>query len=324
MTLPGGSSTPTTGPNTDNRMISSEFQVAFNNSRPITFSQQGGWTMTSCTIICGPADNCHLVTYSDVNSGYFNGPVTWENPHFEVLGVGNSVHYLDAPSTGPSYFVGINIKGGNYVVSNNTPILDYDRTTQGKQPILQSSFWETPIVPIGTVGNNFYIYAMQACSVHYRPTPTSGTLIAFGFIDVSQVDVGELRCTNLANTSLYTVAGIATPITGTWARGSVVRNAAPAVGQPQGWVCTASGTAGTLGAVAATTTTGSNLITIAGANTANLYEGAQITIAGAGGGPFIVQVVAGNSVYLDRVVASTVSAQAVSFNAPAFSSQANL
>lgn len=39
--------------------------------------------------------------------------------------------------------------------------------------------------------------------------------------------------------------GTAAPVTGTWGRGDIVKNITPTVGQPQGWICTVSGTPGT-------------------------------------------------------------------------------
>lgn len=39
--------------------------------------------------------------------------------------------------------------------------------------------------------------------------------------------------------------GTAAPTTGTYAQGDYVRNSAPAVGQPKGWICTVAGTPGT-------------------------------------------------------------------------------
>lgn len=40
-------------------------------------------------------------------------------------------------------------------------------------------------------------------------------------------------------------AATAAPVSGTWGQGDYVRNSAPAVGQPKGWICTVSGTPGT-------------------------------------------------------------------------------
>lgn len=37
----------------------------------------------------------------------------------------------------------------------------------------------------------------------------------------------------------------AAPVAGTWAQGDIVKNSAPSVGQPKGWVCTVAGTPGT-------------------------------------------------------------------------------
>jgi hypothetical protein len=40
-------------------------------------------------------------------------------------------------------------------------------------------------------------------------------------------------------------SGSAAPVAGTWKVGDYVRNSAPAVGSPKGWLCTVAGTPGT-------------------------------------------------------------------------------
>lgn len=65
---------------------------------------------------------------------------------------------------------------------------------------------------------------------------------------------------------------------GSWRRGDVVFNTVPAAGGLSGWICTGSGTYGTLAGVTATATMGAGTITVSSA--AALVRGMYITVAG--------------------------------------------
>ncbi len=308
--------TQASGPNTDNVMTDCEFYAPYTSARPITFSASAGYTMSACTVICGSVNTARLITYQDPVTAVFNGPVTWISCHFEVIGTGNVIHYLDGGAV-VTYWNGINQYGGFYVVSSSTYALDYDRTNILVQPIIQYSTWLANSIPNGTAdGINFYVYAMTGCNIHYRLDDDDGTIIAPGFVEKSFIEAAELRTTNLVSTSHYEIAGTVTPASGTFGIGTVVRNAAPAAGQPVRWHCTAAGTMGTLGAITATTTANSNVVTVNSAT--GLYEGAKIAIATATGGPWIITKISGTTLYLQTNVTNAVTTQAVTFSAGTF------
>jgi hypothetical protein len=138
-----------------------------------------------------------------------------------------------------------------------------------------------------------------------------------GYAQKSNIEATDLRCIQLVN-NLFTLPGTAVPTSGTYGAGTIVRNTAPASGQPIDWACSISGTMGSLGTVTATTTAGSNAITVAGAKITNLSEGAMITIATATGGPWLVSKISGSTIHLNANVANSVTAQAVSYSAGTF------
>lgn len=74
----------------------------------------------------------------------------------------------------------------------------------------------------------------------------------------------------------------ATPTVGTYEKGAVIWNTAPASAQPMGWVCTVAGTVDAIGpSLTGTGTSGSRLLTIGGgALRGELFEGQYIKMAG--------------------------------------------
>lgn len=76
---------------------------------------------------------------------------------------------------------------------------------------------------------------------------TSGTDVTVGPVDVPYI--GPSAVINSATARSFSSRAFgwktAAPTTGTWDRGDIIKNIAPAVGQPKGWVCTVAGTPGT-------------------------------------------------------------------------------
>lgn len=77
---------------------------------------------------------------------------------------------------------------------------------------------------------------------------TSGSLVYFDaangtFGKDSEIDQSSFGSISITNIPI--VFATAIPTTGTWPVGSNVKNSAPAVGQPKGWICTVAGTPGT-------------------------------------------------------------------------------
>jgi hypothetical protein len=104
------------------------------------------------------------------------------------------------------------------------------------------------------------------------------------------------------------------PTAGTWVQGDRVYNKTGATG---GWRCTASGTAGTLTGVTATTTAGSAEITLN--SIAGVEEGQFVTISGVSGTKTIKSInYATRVVQLTSTVDATVAGATLSFVAPTF------
>jgi hypothetical protein len=242
-----------------------------------------------------------------------------------VFGTDNVVHYLDGGGATIIYD-GINNYGGYYVVSDNTNIIDYDRTDVDEQPILQSSTWTTPTLPPNSSGTKAYVYGLYSCSFSLKPNPTDGSLYMPGFmsggtvIDVVNFYAGSTRYVGSIHNSVAT----ALPTSGTFTVGETIQRETPVVGQPIGWKCTVSGTLGTLngGATTGNITSGSNILTV---NTSTgLAEGQRIDIAGSSAGPYYIRKLDGTTAYLDANAGATVTGAAVSFSNATLVALANL
>lgn len=107
----------------------------------------------------------------------------------------------------------------------------------------------------------------------------------------------------------------ASPTSGTYFKGAVVWNSAISVGNIIGWMCTTTGTMGTLSGVTATGTSGEDKIIVNDAS--DLYTGAYITIAGVIGIKTIYGV-SGTTVYLTSAINASVTNAAVAYSAAVF------
>jgi hypothetical protein len=271
------------------------------------------------------SDNCKLVRYDTPTGGRINCQSVWTDCHFEVFGTGNTIHYLDGGSLGATIFDGISSYGGKYVVSTGTSVIDYDRTgSAAVQPILWGSTWTTMYATPNLPALNAHVYGMFQCNFAMKPSDTAGSLYVSGYLDKTSIDVvsyyGSLtRFVSCA----YTTVAAALPTSGTFTVGQTIQLETPVVGQPIGWKCTVSGTLGTLnsGATTASTTAGSNVITVSTAT--GLAEGQIIAVAGSGG-PYYVRKLVGTTVYTDTNAVNTVAGAATSFSAATLTAMANL
>ena len=107
----------------------------------------------------------------------------------------------------------------------------------------------------------------------------------------------------------------AAPASGSWERGTVVYNSAPASAGYVGWVCTTSGTFGTLTGATGSITTGTNAMTVNNAALFRLND--YITIAGVSGVKKVIKI-SGSVVSLDSNADATVSSAAVAYSTPVF------
>lgn len=180
----GGAAVPNS--NTDNVMVDCEFYAPHEGAEPVLFAGSAGYTMHACTVLGGSANGTRLVTYRP-DKDVFTGPVTWTNPHLEVFGKDNVVHWLDAPA-GVSYFRGINSYSGNYVVPSKTDLLGFRRSDPSRQPVLMGSTWTVPQVPWDARDVGFRVYALVDSAIAFRLGEQTGTLEVTGFASNSRFD----------------------------------------------------------------------------------------------------------------------------------------
>ena len=83
------------------------------------------------------------------------------------------------------------------------------------------------------------------------------------------------RSFGLLNQGVRIAHAAAVPAGGTWMVGDVVFNKAPATGQPMGWMCTVSGTAGSYTEGRTATATGTAVVTLSAAST-EAYSGLRV------------------------------------------------
>ena len=102
------------------------------------------------------------------------------------------------------------------------------------------------------------------------------------------------------------------PTGGTWLRGDRILDKTPTAGGVEGWVCTSSGTLGTLASVTGSITTGSTTLNVNDAT--QLAVGQFITIAGVTGTKRIVYL-EGTTVTIDSSSNATVSGAAIAYSA---------
>jgi hypothetical protein len=100
------------------------------------------------------------------------------------------------------------------------------------------------------------------------------------------------------------------PTSGTYYKGSVVWNSSPSAGDALGWICTTTGTMGTLAGITASGTSGEASVTVN--STTGLHTSARITIAGVTGTKVITGI-SGTTVYLSGAIDATVSGAAVAY-----------
>lgn len=105
------------------------------------------------------------------------------------------------------------------------------------------------------------------------------------------------------------------PASGNYQLGQIIWKTAPAAGGKIGWVCTATGTFGTLVGITADTTNGSTTVTV-NSNT-GLAIGNLVTIAGVSGQKTITAI-NGTTLTINTAAGASVSGAAVAFVAPTF------
>lgn len=133
--------------------------------------------------------------------------------------------------------------------------------------------------------------------------------------DVRRDDVGDK--TRFANKFGRTAVDNADPTVGTFELGDqFLTTSVSATRSTFGKLCITAGTSGTLSGVTGSVASGGRLVTVN--STANIPEGAYITIAGVSGIKRVVHVFDSTRIYIDSDASATVSGAAVAFSAPVF------
>lgn len=118
-----------------------------------------------------------------------------------------------------------------------------------------------------------------------------------------------------------TVSSSNIPTQKSWENGDKVINSVATIGTPKGWVCTDSGTFGSLSGVTGTVINGNTSLIVNDAT--NLYVGCYISISGVTGVYRISSVTENNCVIYPPADSSATDAS-ISFSAPSFTSEGNL
>jgi hypothetical protein len=154
--------------------------------------------------------------------------------------------------------------------------------------------------------NGFIFYDRSATIANGYPRSLSGNNGAVGISDYYFGTSMKVRALSAA-----------APTDGTFIQGDIFYNTSPTAGGFVGWVCTTSGTFGTLnsGATTGGITSGTNLLVVNSAT--GLTEGCFITIAGVSGIK-TVQSISGLNITLTSNANATVSGAAVAFSTAVF------
>jgi hypothetical protein len=150
----------------------------------------------------------------------------------------------------------------------------------------------------------------------------TGTTKGYFVNNAATVDAFSAYVINTAYRTLYNAS---VPTSGTWEVNDRTIRTPATVGQSKAWVCTVSGTAGTLngGATTANTTATSDVIAVS--STTGINVGDYITVAGIGGTTKKKVVsISSLNVTVDTAATNTVTGGAVSYVAPTFTSEGNL
>jgi len=125
---------------------------------------------------------------------------------------------------------------------------------------------------------------------------------------------------NYSSDNWFTVPSkrmLAVPTAGTWTRGDIILNSSPSASGSIGWVCTQTGTLGTLSSVTGSITSSTNSLTVN--STSNLIVGDYITISGVSGNKIIAAINSETKVItLSTNADATVSNAAVSYYSAIF------
>ena len=105
------------------------------------------------------------------------------------------------------------------------------------------------------------------------------------------------------------------PTVGSYQNGDLVMNSTPSGTSPIGWVCSTSGTFGTLAGVTGSITSGTVSLTVNDASNLNVYQ--YINIVGVTGTKKIIKI-SGTTVTIDSSADATVSGASVSYQTPVF------
>jgi hypothetical protein len=170
------------GPNSDNRMIASEFYMPFAGAKCLTVSRAGAWLFDATSFVIGPVDRggAKMVVIEDFDGGVFNGPIHFRDCHWEVFGP--ETYGIFAGGTGLRYLYDLSVSNGFAVVDPRFKMIDYagsEPDPQARGLYLMGGRFDAPAVPSGDgsrVDLDFRVWAIERAHVHWRTRGDGGVL----------------------------------------------------------------------------------------------------------------------------------------------------
>lgn len=211
------SGTVADGPNTDNRMISSEFYQPYGGAECLRLSNSGGWMVDKTGFIVGDTGGggSMMVVLQDFNGGIFNGPVTLRDCHLEGFGADNYGVYVK--DTGLVYVYGISVIGGFAVVDSLFTMVSYEAPSL--ESAVQGAYfiggeWIAPEVASGSpvaVDLPIHMWASENLVVFWRTRgDTRGEFNSYAFAKNCQI-VAPIRTIGSIPGTLLLVQGPGIP-----------------------------------------------------------------------------------------------------------------
>jgi hypothetical protein len=209
------------------------------------------------------------------------------------------------------------------------------RLSYGASPVSGKQLIQFPLTGTGVVSGTFFDLSgsnANATDVRARGQNVVGCFVRLGNGTVAASEllfpnaddttrgsyIGNLSEARMRNGGFADISSGAAPTApdgASWFQGDRVWNRTPAASGTMGWVCTTSGTLGTLTGVTGSITSGQTALTVNDASNLRLHQ--RITIAGVTGQKFITAI-AGTVVTVDTTADATVSGAAVAYFAPVF------
>jgi Pectate lyase superfamily protein len=229
--------------NTSVQMIAPIFNEPYPGAIPVRFSTQADYTIYGALVQNTNTTGGHLVEY-DAPSGYFTGPVSWIDSHFE--GNVTDVHYLKGEAGHYNYYTGIRQTGGMVVVGGNRQTFLLDGNDGGSTynwawgAVLQPAYFSASAPSEMAVSLSYFSGSkIDLCTEGYN-TPTDSLIQVLGFTFNS-----TLCADTVASTYAYAnprpLTSATAPTGGVFPKGTIVTNSSPTGTGPAFWQATTGG-----------------------------------------------------------------------------------